>query len=227
MILEEANVKLNDALEKALAGESIASEELLRSCPEDDLRVRFNLGWHDMRNGHLKKGLEGMNAGRFIEVFGSPKIQGSIWRDEPLEGKVLLFRCEGGLGDEIINFRFASEFKNKGAIVVVSGHPSLLPIFARHGFACVTTAAVEKGEVYYDYWMPAMSAAGVLGYEFDTLPGDAYLTATPAPLQATKKLKVGIRWSGNPQFEHEQHRRFDPQPLIDLHKIPGVELYSF
>jgi hypothetical protein len=72
-----------------------------------------------------------------------------------------------------------------------------------------------------------MSAAGVLGHEYATLSGKAYLTANPAPLQATKKLKVGIRWSGNPQFEHEQHRRFDPQPLIDLHKIPGVELYSF
>jgi hypothetical protein len=39
-------------------------------------------------------------------------------------------------------------------------------------------------------------------------------------------FKVGIRWAGNPKFEHEQHRKFDPQPLIDLHKLDGITLYS-
>ena len=36
-------------------------------------------------------------------------------------------------------------------------------------------------------------------------------------------MRVGIRWSGNPKFEHEQHRRFDPAPLFALQ---GVELVS-
>jgi hypothetical protein len=219
---------LDQALECAINGDHDRSEALLRTAPEGDPRVLFNLGWHDMRNGHFKKGFEGINVGRFINVFGSPKIPGPIWKDQPLEGKTLLFRCEGGFGDEIINFRFAQEFKDKGAQVVVAGHPSLLPIFARHGFPCVTTATAEQGGVYYDYWVPAMSAAYVLGHEFETLPGKPYLTAQPATL--TKKpntIKVGLRWSGNPQFEHEQHRRFDPSLMIDLHKNEGITCYSF
>ncbi|MDO9103375.1 MAG: hypothetical protein Q7U57_00290 [Methylovulum sp.] len=36
-------------------------------------------------------------------------------------------------------------------------------------------------------------------------------------------LRVGIRWAGNPQFEHEQHRAFNPAPLFALH---GVDLVS-
>jgi len=39
-------------------------------------------------------------------------------------------------------------------------------------------------------------------------------------------MRVGLRWAGSPEFEHQQHRVFDPAPLFDLHKLPGVTLYS-
>ena len=67
-----------DPLDKALAysksGFPEKSEEILRSLSQDDNRVLFNLGWHDIRHGDLLKGMEGLNAGRHIEVFGSPPI---------------------------------------------------------------------------------------------------------------------------------------------------------
>lgn len=219
---------LDEALKFAINGEPDKSEAILRTIPEEDPRAMFNLGWHDMRHGHLNKGFNGMNVGRFINVFGSPAIPGTIWKDQPLEGKTLLLRSEGGLGDEIINFRFAQEFKDKGAQVVVSGHPSLLPIFARHGFTCVVSPVADQSGVYYDYWVPAMSAAYVLGHEFNTLSGKPYLTAKPASLaKKPNTIKVGLRWSGNPQFEHEQHRRFDPNLMIGLHKTEGITCFSF
>lgn len=222
------NNPLDIALSFAIDGNPEKSEEILRSLSQDDPRVRFNLGWHDMRHGELHKGFEGMNIGRFIKVFGSDHIGGPIWKDQPLKGKTLLLRSEGGLGDEIINFRFAQEFKDKGANVVVSAHPSLCPIFARHGFTCVTSKTAEQEGVYYDYWVPAMSAAYVLGHEFSTLSGKPYLTAEPKTVvKKPGTIKVGLRWSGNPQFEHEQHRKFDPSLLTDLHKLHGVTCYSF
>ena len=216
---------LDRAIVACVAGRPDESEAILRTIPEDP-RAKFNLGWHDMRHGKLKQGFEGMAYGRYINVFGSPAIPGPIWRDEPLKDKTLVLRCEGGLGDEIINFRFAYDFKAKGANVVVCCSEALGQIFSRHGFVCVGEQALPF--IKYDYWVPAMSAAHVLGYEFETLSGKPYINAEPAML--TKKpgtIKVGVRWSGNPQFEHEQHRKFDPQPIIDLHKIHGVTLYSF
>lgn len=222
---------LDIALTACINGHPEISEAVLRDFAQQnpgDPRPLFNLGWHDMRHGRLSKGFEGMNAGRFIEVFGSKALPGPIWKDQDLTSKVLLLRSEGGLGDEIVNFRFAKDFKDKGAIVVISAHPSLCPIFARHGYATVTSAAVEQGGVYYDYWVPAMSAAYVLGYEFEMLPGKAYMTAEPATVaKKPGTIKVGVRWSGNPKFEHEQHRRFPPELLIDLHKTAGVSFYSF
>jgi hypothetical protein len=217
---------LDIALQACINGHPEVSEDVLRSYPEqDDARIIFNLGWHEMRHGNLKKGLQMMDAGRFINVFGLPRIPGPIWKDEDLTNKTLLFRCENGLGDQIMNFRFAKDFAAKGARVVLSCAPELMPLFSRHGFVCIDNGATPY--IHYDYWVPSMSAAHILGYDRDTFPGKAYLTAEPKKLYAKPNtLKVGIRWAGNPKFEHEQHRRFDPQALIDLHTIDGVTLYS-
>ena len=217
---------LNLALQAAINGHPDISEGILRSYPEqDDARVIFNLGWHEMRHSNLKKGLQMMDAGRFIDCFGLPRIPGEIWRDQDLTNKTLLFRCENGLGDQIMNFRFAKDFQDKGARVVISCHPQLMPLFSRHGYVCIDNGATPY--IHYDYWVPSMSAAHILGYDTDTFPGQPYLNAAPVQLYSKPNtLKVGIRWAGNPQFEHEQHRRFDPQPLIDMHELPGVTLYS-
>jgi hypothetical protein len=221
-----SNHPLDAALAAAINGQLDISENILRSQPEqDDARVMFNLGWHEMRHGNLKKGLQMMDAGRFINVFGLPRIEGEIWRDQDLTNKTLLFRCENGFGDQIMNFRFAKDFADKGARVVVSCDKLLKPIFSRHGFICIDSEAVNQ--VHYDYWIPAMSAGHILGYDTDTFPGQPYMTAEPKKLYSKNgTLKVGIRWAGNPEFEHQQHRKFDPQALFDLHDINGVTLYS-
>lgn len=217
---------LDMALTACINGHPEISEDILRSQPEqDDARIVFNLGWHEMRHGNLKKGLQMMDAGRFINVFGLPRIPGEIWKDQDLTNKTLLFRCENGLGDQIMNFRFAKDFVKKGARVVVSCASELMPLFARHGFVCIDNGATPY--IHYDYWVPSMSAAHILGYDTDNFPGQFYLDAEPKQLYSKPDtFKVGIRWAGNPKFEHEQHRKFDPQPLIDLHKLDGITLYS-
>jgi len=219
---------LDLALQSSINGHPDIAEGILRAYYKDnpdDPRVIFNLGWYEMTHGNLKTGLQMMDAGRHINVFGSPRIPGEIWRDQDLTNKTLLFRSEGGLGDEIINFRFAKDFAAKGARVVVSCSEALMPLFSRHGFVCVRNEAVLG--VHYDYWVPGMSAGHVLGYDQDTMPGRSYLSASPRNLYSKPNtLKVGIKWAGSPKFEHEQHRKFDPTSLIDLHKTPGVTFYS-
>ena len=217
---------LDTALTAAINGHLDISEDILRSqLEQDDARVMFNLGWHEMRHGNLNKGLQMMDAGRYISVFGLPRIQGEIWKDQDLTNKTLLFRCENGFGDQVMNFRFAKDFAAKGARVVVSCDKLLKPLFSRHGFICIDSEAVNQ--VHYDYWIPAMSAAHILGYDTANFPSQPYMSAEPRKLYGKDgTLKVGIRWAGNPEFEHQQHRKFDPQALFDLHDIKGVTLYS-
>jgi len=225
-MIPESNHPLDVALAAAINGKRDVSEKILREYPDqNDPRVIFNLGWYEITHGNLKKGMQMLDAGRFINVYGSSALPGKIWRDESLVNKTLLFRNEGGLGDEIINFRFAKDFEKLGARVVVSCAKSLMPLFSDNNFVCVNDT--QNQAVHYDYWMPAMSAAHVLGYEQKDISGKPYLKANPRSLYSKPgTLKIGIRWAGNPKFEHEQHRKFDPQPLIDLHKLDGVTLYS-
>ena len=217
---------LDLALSASINGHPEISEDILRDYPEkNDARVIFNLGWHEMRHGNISKGLQMMDAGRFINCIGLPRITGEIWRNQDLTNKTLLFRSECGYGDQIMNFRFAKDFIKKGARVIVSCSSELMPLFSRHGFICVDNNAIPY--IHYDYWVPSMSAAHILDYSEDAFHGKSYLTAKPKKLYSKNdSLKVGIRWSGNSEFEHEQHRKFDPQKLIDLHEIDDITLYS-
>ena len=217
---------LDLALNASISGNPDTSEEILRGQPQDDLRVLFNLGWHEMRHGNMKKAFEHFNYGRYINVFGLPALPGKIWKDEPLEGKTLLFRCEGGYGDQILNFRFAKRFEDMGARVLVSCAPELKEIFSRHGYICVDNEIVIGA--HYDYWVPAMSAVFLLNMEYDDLDGSPFMTATEKRKLFAKpnSLKVGIRWSGSPDFEDEQHRRFSPELMINLHEVPNTTLFS-
>ena len=225
--MENKNIHpLDMALELNLNGLPDLGEDILRNQSQDDLRVLFNLGWHEMRHGNLKKGFEHLNYGRYINVFGLPPISGIIWKNESLNNKTLLFRCEGGLGDQIANFRFAKKFEEMGARVVVSCATELKELFSRHGFVCVDSEVVTN--VYYDYWIPAMSAAYILNLDFDTLDGSEYITPSNPKKLFSKdgNIKIGIRWSGNPKFEDEQHRRFPPELMISLNDIPNTTFYS-
>lgn len=215
---------LDEALKLSQRGKLRKAEHILRSLPYNDLRVQYNLGYYDVRNGDLLKGFTGMNTGRWLNVFGSPVISNKpIFQNHDVTNKVILFHSEGGLGDHIINIRFAKAFADMGARVIVSTDISLFPVFRQLSWIheLVTTEAANTVE--HDYWVPGMAAPLVLGLtDIDASPYIPRLQHT-----RTDKLKVGIRWSGNPKFEHEQNRRFNHQPFIDLHKLENVDVYSF
>jgi len=217
---------LDLAFEAALRGDHDKSEQILRTCEQNDARVIFNLGWHELRHGNLSKGLSMLDAGRFINVYGSPPIEGEIWRDQDLNGKTLMLRCEGGMGDEMLQVRWVKEFEAMGANVIVSCHTTLKEFFASNGMTCINSDCEHV--MHYDYWLPAKSVAPLLGYEHDTLSGKPYLKAKGKRDLYAKSgtLKVGVKWAGNPQFEHQQFRTFDPDYLISLHERPELTLYS-
>lgn len=199
------------------------AERLERETPDCN-RAAFNRAWYEMMKGNLSAGLSLLDRGRWENVFGSPPLRTDrpIWRDENLEGMHLLLRSEGGLGDEIINVRFAADFARKGARVSVSCHPSLCSVFARVEGVSSVVRSGAAAEMFHHYWVPAMSAARLLGYEYSDLKGAPYLSVDVDQVLKWRRLlmekygdcpRIGLRFYGNPQFEHEQHRRFPSEEL--------------
>jgi hypothetical protein len=206
-------------------------EKVLRaSCDPNDFRVRFNLGWHAMRHGDMKAGFEGLDAGRMINAFGSIRLPGKLWRDEPLEGKTVLFHSECGAGDELINIRFVENFRAKGANVIATTMHGMEPLLARNGILCVKETNVTWDIVHYDYWVPGMSAAYLLGLDYETLSGKPYLKRIPSTLlPETGRKRVGIRWGGLATHADIEPYRKLPWSLVRglVESHPDFDWYSF
>jgi hypothetical protein len=212
------------------------SNELVSIAPNDP-RVLFNHGWHWLRRGDLQKGLLLLENGRILDTYGHKPI-GTIrplWSPETGRGHRVHLVLEGGLGDEMIHFRFVRELVEKFECRVnVICNSSLASLFARSNYvSCVAQREACLG-IYHDSWLPGMSAALALGLEFSDIRGQPYLAADSARVNAWRerlgnggKLRVGIRWAGNPNFEHQQFRLFPPKILFDLAAHPSVQLYSF
>jgi hypothetical protein len=140
---------------------------------------------------------------------------------------------ECGFGDQIIYARFATEIWKRGGTCIMCCEQSLHSVFLRIPGVkeCITLDEVSR--TFHDFWIPGFSASWLFGHEFDTLPNEPYIFARNESIDLwktmlnTKKIKVGIRWSGSPLFEHQQFRIFPAQKLIDLHKdFSHIQFYS-
>ena len=209
-------------LEAALRGDFDAGWRYCQLTDPDDDRAAFNKGWYLLRQGKLLEGMRQLDRGRRVGVFGSRATSSApLYDGRLLDGEPVLLIGEGGLGDQICNARFARTIAAGGGKVILACEAELASLLSRiEGVSAVVQHAAAGG-VYHKYYVPMMSAPLHLGLEYGDLDGSPYL---PCPqFKAQERLRVGIRWSGNPQFEHEQHQRFDPAPLFALE---GVDLVS-
>jgi hypothetical protein len=199
------------------------AQQLERETPEDD-RAAYNRGWYLLRQGKLREGFALLDRGRREGVFGnSPLSSCQPQWDGKSKGTVLLY-LEGGLGDQIHQARFAKDIAARGCKVVMACSTDLLLLLRQVDGADAIVTHEGMLSVYHDYWTPGMSAISALGYEYSDISGVAYM---PRPfVEAGHKRRIGLRWSGNPMFEHEQHRKFPPQMLFDAVNGADAEFIS-
>lgn len=201
------------------------------------LRHCFNRGWFLLQEGKYQEGCQLLENGRFLSVYGSPplKTDAPIYnpKEHDIKGKSLIISLEGGYGDEIIHARFATSFKNLGASkVYLAAAPEVCDIFSRIEGVDGVILRNQVHTVQHDFWLPGFSAGWLAGHTFEDLPGKPYLTPltdsikTWSEIIKSDKIKVGIRWAGNPKFEHQQFRRFPEAFITNLSKYEELEIYS-
>ena len=229
--------KLSDKLEaigpeKILDGQGKNTEDIwMRHC--------FNRGWFLLQDGLYQEGCQLLEYGRFLNVYGSPplKTDAPIFnpKTHSIQGKSIIVSLEGGYGDEIIHARFASSFKKNGAShVYIASSPELISVFSRIEGVDGVILRNQAHTVKHDYWVPGFSAGWIAGHDFIDFPSSPYLTPRPESIEVWKnlitadegKIKVGIRWAGNPKFEHQQFRKFPENFITNLSKYPELQLYS-
>jgi hypothetical protein len=212
----------------------LISEKLEKIDPSN-LRHMFNRGWLLINRGHFQEGYQCLEAGRFLNVYGNGRITTDkpIWDHEDINDKTVLLNLEGGLGDQIIYVRFAKDIKKLGAKCVVCCDASLIPLFSSIEEIDEIVHADDIPSINFDFWIPSFSCSWLFGYSHHDLPNDPYIkpvdnsTAVWSQAVISDKIKVGIRWSGNTKFEHQQFRIFPPEKLINLYHNTQLQLYSF
>ena len=144
---------LDFMLEAGLRGDFDKGWEIVQQADPEDNRAMFNKGWHLLRQGKLIEGMEHMDKGRLEDVFGNRHIGTPLPLWDGISKGTVLLNCEGGLGDQICNIRFAKGIAERGCKVVASCSPELMPILKDvEGVSSVIAHGVNPLNVYHDFW---------------------------------------------------------------------------
>jgi len=197
--------------------------------------VDFNKGWHYIRKGDFKKGIDLLHLGREINIWGSDscKYDRPRWDGTTHEGKTILLVGEGGIGDEVINARFAKIIQDRGMKAVMStAHKNQVMLGSvKHLDKVFDFKDIPKEQ--WDYWAPCMDLPYILKIDSTDIPSKPYISVSQGykdkwkdKLKTNKKLKIGIRWMGNPRYELELARTISPELFEQFNEF-DVQMYSF
>lgn len=176
--------------------------------------ANWNLGLVQLQTGQWREGWKNYEW-RFRQPSSARENRvAPRWDGRPLEGRTILLTAEQGLGDMLQFFRFVPEVVARGGRVLVECHSPLLAIAARlPGVA----GSVGKGESPPEHhcWAPLLSIPEILGLAEP--PSRApYVIADPERIARWKRhlgehsndqrMRIGVTWSGNPQFKANAKR---------------------
>lgn len=183
--------------------------------------AHFNLAYILLRQGRWDEGWQHFEQrpwhAAWAAHFPCPR-----WQGESLTGKRVIVVADGGLGDTIQCSRYFAPMKASGATRISLICPSALaPLLATvEGLDEVLTAAPPVPANAWDYWVPVMSLPACHGTRPDNIPASLpYLHADPSRISnwasrlPTAKLRVGLAWKGNPNFENDDQRSL---PSLDV-----------
>lgn len=231
----------------ALNRKDEAREIFLKIVKENNLgekayqSAKFNLGLHYITAGDLRGGLKLLKIGREMKVWGANTHKYPIpkWDGKPQPGKSVIIIGEGGIGDEVINARFVKHIRDMGMIPhYASCHQnaslfSRLPFESTRNYKQFTTDVPDINK--FDFWIPCMDLPADLEVDFKDLWYGPYLTVDntydekwKTILPKSDKLKIGVKWSGNPLYEQELHRtvpinEFVPHIPLDKYEIVSLQ----
>lgn len=185
----------------------------------------FDKGWK-VHEQHLKK--TNKNADQLRNFLHNNTIQ----------GKIILLRPDGGMGDVIQFIRYAQILKERGARVLAAVQKPLVPLLSRCPFLDQVTSMHDPLPLCHD-WCPVMSLPAIFHSDEKTIPRNIpYIFS--APERSTywkeyinnqeKKVNIGICWqadvhndSSRPAFAR---RGMPLKQFTHISTIPGIQLYS-
>jgi len=211
-----------------------ANEEALKLEPYN-VSVHFNQSLIYLIQNKFKKGFFHYDL-RFNssakERLRLPLGGVSLWNGESLVNKTLFIYDEQGNGDIIVFARMLKLLKPLVKKIIFYVRKELLPLFEHNelfeGIILISKdidPTIEYKE--FDYQIPIMSLPSRLNVTINIIKSTAktYLFASTQTInkweeilneKCTKKLRVALTWSGNPNYAYDKYRSIKIEQIKDL-----------
>ena len=219
---------IDTALYYNALGDHKKSFEIYKTLNQNDPKVLFNSGWHYLRENEFVEGFKRIVHGDKCNAWGHEYLyikKGILQKENRWNGnytKHLLLILEGGLGDEMIFLRWANYLKTKCEELTILCNPSLLRLLTNSGYNCQPHAVIQN--IPHTAYCPAMSLPEIVKIqspkEHVTFPyiksfAEKYIIKQMDTLSQGRK-KIGVRFYGNKEFEHDQFRSPPREELESL-----------
>jgi tetratricopeptide (TPR) repeat protein len=234
------DLQIDEALYKNAIGLFEEAKEILEILDsiKEDPRVKFNLGWHHLREGSFYRGFCHLIYGSKCRAWGNEYDyieRGFLDPKKSWDGyhsvDKMLFILEGGLGDQIIFYRWNRLLSNFCKDLNIACHPSLVRMFTNNKFDLSTNIIPleQIGNIEYDVYVPSMNLPSIrdlgiyspssnVNFPYITAEFNKYINRNVESLRSSsdKKFVIGFKWFGNPEFEHDQMRTVPEKPLKEI-----------
>ena len=210
-------LRYDEALKSYDAALAVAPDHVMAHCNAAAVRLAtgdFERGW-----AHYEWRWKKDTVAAAARHFPQPQWRGDV----PIAGKTILVVSEQGAGDAIHFCRYVPMLIAAGADVVFEVLPHLQTLMADFVPAA---RVVAKGSPLppFDLQCPLLSLPLAFHTRVDTIPAaPAYLharaetaAAWQARLDAKKRPRIGLMWSGNPNHERNKERSMALRTLLPL-----------
>jgi tetratricopeptide (TPR) repeat protein len=217
----------------SLMGDKETAEKMLV-----ELTVKYPESAHKLEAAFSGKLLrEGRTAEGILSYIESLKSENQLfektlrmsrWNGTITPGKTLYVYIEGGIGDQIINIRFFDRLTSYGMKPVLVSYNSdyfrdINSVFRSRGYDVLTDKLVIDNT---QPWVPMMSLPGYMGLTESNLWSKPYIFSRQNEKNKldSKRVKIGIKCSGNPFFQQDEYRKIPLDQIINI--LPeNVDIY--
>lgn len=138
-----------------------------------------------------------------------------------------------GLGDTISFARFIPLAAKRARYLHLMVQPELVRLFM-HAFVGLPNVNIVPKPAPFpeaDAWTTFVSLPTALGLSEEEIRSTPHIAwpKTQLPMNwklPDRKLHVGIAWAGSPLNDINNHRSIPVEQFFELHRVPGVQLYS-
>jgi hypothetical protein len=155
------------------------------------------------------------------------------WNGAPLGGSAILIHAEQGFGDTLQFIRYVKMVMERGGRPVIECPPQLVRLVR-------TIREIEHVDSdfrrlpKFSAHCPLLSLPMLFDTRLETIPRSVpYLHVDPdscrkwqEKLGATRPLRVGLAWAGNPRNRNNRNRSVELRQLAVLGEVKGIEFYS-